>query len=693
MKKMLSLLLCAVMLLGFVPAFAIAADTTSPTASITAVSGTVRVKRGNSEKDISAFLGMKIKKDDTITTGAKGAVTVDIGDDKVIKASANSSFSVTSLTDKNGVAAVGFTLIYGTVYNAVSKAQSSDDNYTVKAGNTVMGVRGTQFTVSYFVDKDGVAKYRVVTIEGTVYTRTLVPKLMSDNNNILDIQEGEEVGLGQSAAPGTGVVEIPLEELDRSELELILEDENAPEELRDAVKEILDNLPPGQEEETPPPSKVVYEEEQPRPTPTGGSTSGQSSTPSPSVPPPPALSQAAQDLMDAIHNANDGDRININGFSFPSGVISDDIGISLAALNGKITLVIDTNTSIGSSVGSTTGSIIAYGSPTVPNGGLIVELPDIGGYDLTINGTLEVSGLIVGPGKTVYNNSNNTLNLHSTIPAYFYGENYGTIENAATGKIVISGSGYSFINNGTILNEGEIVIEDYAEFTNGVAGEITSSETTGIINIDADSTLSNSGEINLELESVLNNAGEFKNTNAPVSAVAQLNIYTGAKYIAAAGSDTIIHGGTIFVSGVGNVGLGQEVTRFEARGTTIIEETATFTIKEDPAETGTTLTVFTEINFSDVRTLTFMLTINPGSPSDRLLFATPGIITGPSGASIIFTNSHATATYTDQVGSVAGGSLYLIGGVTQAVVPANGITPENSKIYNSNGTGKFICTA
>ena len=690
---MLSLLLCAVMLLGFVPAFAIAADTTSPTASITAVSGTVRVKRGNSEKDISAFLGMKIKKDDTITTGAKGAVTVDIGDDKVIKASANSSFSVTSLTDKNGVAAVGFTLIYGTVYNAVSKAQSSDDNYTVKAGNTVMGVRGTQFTVSYFVDKDGVAKYRVVTIEGTVYTRTLVPKLMSDNNNILDIQEGEEVGLGQSAAPGTGVVEIPLEELDRSELELILEDENAPEELRDAVKEILDNLPPVKDEETPPPSKVVYEEEQPRPTPTGGSTSGQSSTPSPSVPPPPALSQAAQDLMDAIHNANDGDRININGFSFPSGVISDDIGISLAALKGIITLVIDTNTSIGSSVGSTTGSIIAYGSPTVPNGGLIVELPDIGGYDLTINGTLEVSGLIVGIGKTVYNNSNNTLNLHSTIPAYFYGENYGTIENATTGKIVISGSGYSFINNGTILNEGEIVIEDYAEFTNGVAGEITSSETTGIINIDADSTLSNSGEINLELESVLNNAGEFKNTNAPVSAVAQLNIYTGAKYIAAVGSDTIIHGGTILVSGVGNVGLGQEVTRFEARGTTIIEETATFTIKEDPAETGTTLTVFTEINFSDVRTLTFMLTINPGSPSDRLLFATPGIITGPSGASIIFTNSHATATYTDQVGSVAGGSLYLIGGVTQAVVPANGITPENSKIYNSNGTGKFICTA
>ena len=698
MKKLLSLLLCAVMLLGFVPTFAIAADTTSPTASISAVSGTVRVKRGNSEKDISAFLGMKIKKDDTITTGAKGAVTVDIGDDKVIKASANSSFSVTSLTDKNGVAAVGFTLIYGTVYNAVSKAQSSDDNYTVKAGNTVMGVRGTKFTVSYFVDKDGVAKYRIVTIEGTVYTRTLEPKLMSDNNNILDIQEGAEIGLGQSAAPGTGVVEIPLEELDRSELELILEDENAPEELRDAVKEILDNLPPVKDEETPPPSKVVYEDEQSRPTPAGGSTSGQTSTPPPSSPSPspaPGLSAGAQSLQDAISGWVQTTNLPILLSSiFPAGggalVPGDDIVINISSLTtGKLELIFDVNMVIPAGA-----SIKTVGSATSSGAGVTAGIG--AGKTLDIGGNLTVGALYTDYGSTVINTSSNSINIVSGNSS-IYSENYGTIENTATGKIVISGSGYSFNNWGRIENAGEISVEGGAHFTNiddsgdsGLYGEYFGEGEFSKITIAAGATLDNGGSFQISDEAKINNDGTFTTSF-------NFGLARGAQYKTVSASVTEFAGGSVYVSNAdSDASNGQ--TLLHVAGTTLVTGNTEMNISNVISDTGLVLVDFPgALNFGgSSSTLKFVIdTMHTEgiAKNEVILRCNWGSLANclTNGSNIVFVNGISPEILTPlSTQVISNGSVFSTSGDSD--YPSNPVkglsndSGENERVFNFTGT-------
>ena len=505
MKKLMCIILCALLLIGLVPIIATAADT--PTASITAVSGTVRVKRGNSEKDISAFIGMKIKKDDTITTGAKGAITIDIGDDKVIKAAANSSFTVTALKDRSGTAQVGFTLIYGTVYNEVSKVQAADDNYTVQAGNTIMGVRGTKFTVYYFVE-DGVAKYRIVTVEGTVYTRTLEPKTMDDNNNILDIKDGFDIAKGENGGTDLPPTVMELEELSRSELEFILDDENAPDELKNTIQDILDNLPPADDDEEPN-NKVVYEDK--KETDTSGLGGGSS---------PTTTNYGAQ--LSGILNgmAPGGGTYTLSSSDFGGNgtnpVLQDNIAINIALFNtsNKIEIIVPTTMNLTIAAGASIMQTGVAGSPAAEYTQLTIS-----GGTLTIDGSVRIPQITNN--GTIDNRSNNSITPIAGDAAAIVNGPTGVINN--TGTIDV-GTGMAIINNGMITNEssGTIKFANGAiRFANQATGAGTGVDNRGTITIGTgvefsnySSTLTNSGTITLASGAQLNNQNGATLTNS-----------------------------------------------------------------------------------------------------------------------------------------------------------------------------------
>ena len=604
MKKLIALLLCAILLVGVIPSAVFAADTTAPTASITAVSGTVRVKRGNSEKDISAFIGMKIKKDDTITTGAKGAITIDIGDDKVIKAAANSSFSITHLANKSGVAAVGFTLIYGTVFNAVNKAQSSDDNYTVQAGNTVMGVRGTQFTVTYFVE-NGVAKYRIVTMDGTVYTRVLKPQTMDDNNNILDIEEGMDVGRGQSISTSTEPKEIPLDELSRDELELILEIEDLPEEIKKEIEDIIETLPPVKDEETTPPSKVVYEEEQPVPTPGGGSTSGQSSTPPPpSSPPSPALdiSTSLFSAFAAALSANVSTTIPLNASTFgghpgPYGIGTATI-LNATSLTAPITIMVDGDLTIGSG-----GSLVVTNDP----GGL-VTIKVNATKTVDVNGTLTATVLV---NNGTINNNSNTINIQNN--GSFIVEAGASLVNGADFVINISDSS-GLYNRGTITNHGEINVDNSSTIDNQSSASITND---GILNITDSSNFFN------------RNGAIFTSTGAIKISESILTLEL---------SSTTLLSGTVTVS--------EEASYFLSNGHLAITGNTTFNHNGTGYCSDGTFLVFNDFVFNGAHTVTFNIDRRTGFAAMGIHFLAD-YVAGFTGSSMMFHYDAATTLLDD----------------------------------------------
>ena len=656
MKKLISIILCALLLIGLVPVIALAAEA-APAASITAVSGTVRVKRGNSEKEISAFIGMKIKKDDTITTGAKGAVTIDIGDDKVIKASANSSFSITTLKDNKGVAQVGFTLIYGTVFNSVSKAQTSDDNYTVQAGNTVMGVRGTKFTVFYFVE-DGVAKYRIVTTEGTVYIRTLVPKTMNDNNNILDIKDGVDVGAGQSFGTGKDFEpdqqprEMKLEDLSRYELEAILGDKDAPEDLKKAIEDILENMPPEPEEE-PKNKKIVFDKQQPVPTGGIGGQSGSGTTSPPTTSPAVTFDIGAD--LNAYLQGPSGTPFNLDSAYFgtlsPVKVLGALLNSSLLGNPaGPYQIILDHDITIDDlQTIKVTGSNIGKVEFIVSSSG-----------SLTVEGELDC-GVLINNGTI--NNNSNTINI---INGSFINEVGATLVNIGTEDIIYIDHG-GFENKGTIENHGTIHLTNLSDFEN--QSDTSSDPFTGVIY--------NYGIISIGDNSSFTNDGELTST--------------GTIQIADSGNMTANAIGVMLLSGT--VRVIREGAVFKALGSLTIDGNTLFEIDNTGVLSDQPQIIFSDITFAwNNYTVSFDILQVVGSPSSTITFNNSNVF-GALGAKFVFHNNNDSTVVSlpsGVVNDVPGLIFWTNDGLTPSSAPSSGLANNYSREYNWDGTSKWL---
>jgi len=235
-KKTICLLLAIAFILSIcaVPLAALAANDVS--AEISSVKGKVTVKRASSEKSINAFVGMKLKQGDVVTT-AKGAETVvDISTDMSIKALTDSSFKITTLSASD----TGFTLIKGTVFNQV-RSKSASNNVSVQTGNTVVGVRGTTYIVSLRGNEDDGATI-VRALEGTVFLDNVRKRLEADDNASL-IHDQLEVGAGEGAG-SDGVYKFSIDDLLPDELQYITEHpDEFDSDIVDDAQKTLDSLP------------------------------------------------------------------------------------------------------------------------------------------------------------------------------------------------------------------------------------------------------------------------------------------------------------------------------------------------------------------------------------------------------------------------------------------------------------------
>jgi len=115
------------------------------TVTILSLSGTVNIERN--ERDIKAQEGMRLNNLDTVRTEAASTAWLKLDEDKAAQLGALTAVHVERKSD-------GFvlTLTAGEITARIDKLLEKGENFAIRAGNIMLGVRGTVFTVE--LDKD-----------------------------------------------------------------------------------------------------------------------------------------------------------------------------------------------------------------------------------------------------------------------------------------------------------------------------------------------------------------------------------------------------------------------------------------------------------------------------------------------------------------------------------------------------------
>ncbi|MFT9847144.1 FecR family protein [Aneurinibacillus sp. REN35] len=163
-KSFLSLLLIMAVI---IPGFAQAKDT-QKVGKITAVSGSVEVKKSGGKKPIKAFRNMAIAQGDMIITGPKSKVNMELDSSKEVIIGPNTKLIISQLVQS--ARAMGgktsMSLLGGSVMVKVKKKLTGDSRFEIKTPTAIMGVMGTEFVVKYEQNTSFVG-----VIEGTVAVR------------------------------------------------------------------------------------------------------------------------------------------------------------------------------------------------------------------------------------------------------------------------------------------------------------------------------------------------------------------------------------------------------------------------------------------------------------------------------------------------------------------------------------------
>lgn len=133
---------------------------------VDSVEGEVTLERGSEEKEI--FEGLKLKSEDSMTTGEDGLLELLVDDDKHILAKENTCFTIQSSGNKKK-GKLTIELEYGTGLVEIENKLPDGYDVEVETPNASLSVRGTTFEVVY--DKASKITTLIVT-EGKVRVKT-----------------------------------------------------------------------------------------------------------------------------------------------------------------------------------------------------------------------------------------------------------------------------------------------------------------------------------------------------------------------------------------------------------------------------------------------------------------------------------------------------------------------------------------
>lgn len=294
LRLALSIVLAFVLMM---PAIATAKDTDAA-GKVTAVQGKSEVKKSGGAKKFNAFKGMAIGKGDTILTGKDGKLTMSLGTDKEAVIGANTTLTVSELV-KSASAMGGKTSISlskGSVLIKIKQKLDGDSRFQIETPTAIMGVMGTEFTVSVEEGETYVGVF-----EGKVEART------GDDRNQTDyvLPDGQLTvdADGETTPSELNAEDLPLVALEYY-AELLQSGGNADPELLKRVLELLKQKQAAAAEQagqaTPRPTTIIYGDEG-----AGGggpaATPAPTPTPSPSQPPNPPQQGAPEFDSDAFY--------------------------------------------------------------------------------------------------------------------------------------------------------------------------------------------------------------------------------------------------------------------------------------------------------------------------------------------------------------------------------------------------------
>lgn len=206
-------------------------------AKVESMQGEVTVYKSGQEKEYKGFKGMSLSEGDRIETGKKSWVLLGIDKDKGVKIGDNTTINISELKDLGEGNSTQFQVLKGKVWNEVKEKLNSNSKYEIKTPTAVMGVRGTEFFVSY---EKGILKVGV--IEGEVGAK--IYNFEKDDNGEWKLNEVEYVvnPMGYLSYEEGKVFEtsIKVEELDEFILQNLLENKDKLSE--DLIKKIENSL-------------------------------------------------------------------------------------------------------------------------------------------------------------------------------------------------------------------------------------------------------------------------------------------------------------------------------------------------------------------------------------------------------------------------------------------------------------------
>lgn len=160
---------------------------------VDSVEGEVTLERASEEKEI--FEGLKLKSEDSMTTGEDGLLELLVDDDKHILAKENTSFTIQSSGNKKK-GKLTIELEYGTGLVEIENKLPDGYDVEVETPNASLSVRGTTFEVVY--DKISKITTLIVT-EGKVRVKTKEDVIMVEEGQGAVI-EGAEIKLADPDA-------------------------------------------------------------------------------------------------------------------------------------------------------------------------------------------------------------------------------------------------------------------------------------------------------------------------------------------------------------------------------------------------------------------------------------------------------------------------------------------------------------
>ena len=175
---------------------------------VDSVEGEVTLERASAEKEI--FEGLKLKSEDSMTTGEDGLLELLVDDDKHILAKENTSFTIQSTGNKKK-GKLTIELEYGTSLVEIENKLPDGYDVELETPNASLSVRGTTFEVVYdkitkittLIVTDG--KVRVKTKEDTIMVEEVQAAVvegaeikLADPDAILEIVKSES-SAGESA--------------------------------------------------------------------------------------------------------------------------------------------------------------------------------------------------------------------------------------------------------------------------------------------------------------------------------------------------------------------------------------------------------------------------------------------------------------------------------------------------------------